>query len=196
MPCAVVFFTFLVGLIGVYFPSGSALVGDRSGNWMDDFANTGDVELRMDGQDSGSTELYAGEIINMQRRVQRRGAKSLTWNDAQLGDKFVTDDAVQTFARSTALMEISDDNLLSIGENSLIVFDRDEGDPFGENADALIAVEEANDTRSGFLGEVMWNGLNHVGLGVGFNFTEFSSDLRFDSDYSEYGWFLRIQGTY
>ena len=42
----------------------------------------------------------------------------------------------------------------------------------------------------------MWNGLGHVGLGVGYNFTEFSSDLRFDSDYSETGWFLRIQGQY
>ena len=60
----------------------------------------------------------------------------------------------------------------------------------------LLQVDEANDSRSGFLGEVMWNGLDHVGLGVGYNFTEFSSDLRFDSDYSEYGWFLRIQGTY
>ena len=49
--CAVVFFSFLVGLIGVYFPSGSALVGDRSGNWMDDFVSSDDVELRMDGQD-------------------------------------------------------------------------------------------------------------------------------------------------
>ncbi|MCH8059597.1 MAG: OmpA family protein [Proteobacteria bacterium] len=56
--------------------------------------------------------------------------------------------------------------------------------------------KEAHDDRSGWLGEVMWNGLDHVGLGVGYNFTEFSSDLRFDSDYSEYGWFLRIQGQY
>jgi hypothetical protein len=60
----------------------------------------------------------------------------------------------------------------------------------------LLQVEEADDSRSGFLGEVMWRGLKHVGLGVGYNFTEFSSDLRFDSDYSEYGWFLRIQGEY
>ena len=36
----------------------------------------------------------------------------------------------------------------------------------------------------------MWTGLDHVGLGIGYNFTEFSSDLRLDSDYSEYGWFL------
>ena len=56
--------------------------------------------------------------------------------------------------------------------------------------------KEADDTRSGFLGELMWNRFEYMGLGVGYNFTDFSSDLRFDSDYSESGWFLRIQGKY
>ena len=56
--------------------------------------------------------------------------------------------------------------------------------------------KEADDTRSGFLGELMWNRFEHMGLGLGYNFTDFSSDLRFDSDYSESGWFLRIQGKY
>ena len=56
--------------------------------------------------------------------------------------------------------------------------------------------KEASDDRSGWLGEFMWTGLDHVGLGVGYNFTDFSSDLRFDSDYSESGWFLRVQGRY
>jgi hypothetical protein len=56
--------------------------------------------------------------------------------------------------------------------------------------------KEADDVRAGWLGEVMWDAFEHVGVGVGYNFTEFSSDLRFDSDYSEYGWFLRVQGKY
>ena len=38
--------------------------------------------------------------------------------------------------------------------------------------------------------------MEHIGIGVGYNFTDFSSDLRFDSDYSEHGWFLRLQGLY
>ena len=140
--CAVVFFSFLVGLIGVYFPSGSDLVGDRSGDWMDDLANADDVDLRMNGQDLDSTELYAGKIISMQRKVQSRGARSLTWNKAQPGDEFVTDDAVQTFSRSAALVEVSDTSLLTIGENSLIVFDRDESDPFAENPDTVMIMIE------------------------------------------------------
>ena len=60
----------------------------------------------------------------------------------------------------------------------------------------LLRQKEAADDRSGFLGELMWNRLEHLGIGVGYNFTEFSSDLRFDSEYSEHGWFLRLQGTY
>jgi uncharacterized repeat protein (TIGR01451 family) len=56
--------------------------------------------------------------------------------------------------------------------------------------------KESDDTRSGFLGELMWNRFEHVGLGLGYNFTDFSSDLRFDNAFSEYGWFLRIQGKY
>ncbi len=139
---ALVFFSFLIGLIGVYFPSGSALVGDRDDEWMDDFAHSDDVDLRMDGQDSEFTELYAGEMISTQRRVQRRSGKSLAWSDAEPGDKFVTDDAVQTFARSTALVEVSDDSLLTIGENSLIVFNRSEPDPFAENADSVMIMVE------------------------------------------------------
>jgi len=56
--------------------------------------------------------------------------------------------------------------------------------------------DEAEDVRTGFLGELMWNKLEHIGIGAGYNFTDFSSDLRFDSDYSESGWFLRLQGMY
>jgi uncharacterized repeat protein (TIGR01451 family) len=56
--------------------------------------------------------------------------------------------------------------------------------------------KEAEDVRSGWLSELMWNAFEHIGLGLGYNFTDFSSDLRFDSDYSENGWFLRIQGKY
>jgi uncharacterized repeat protein (TIGR01451 family) len=60
----------------------------------------------------------------------------------------------------------------------------------------LLRQVEAADERSGILGEVMWNGMEHIGIGVGYNFTDFSSDLRFESDYSEHGWFLRLQGLY
>ena len=60
----------------------------------------------------------------------------------------------------------------------------------------MLRQKEAADDRAGFLSELMWNGMEHVGIGIGYNFTDFSSDLRFDSDFREHGWFLRLQGTY
>ena len=103
--CVAIFFSFLVALIGVYFPQGSTLVGERIGESFADLLDTDNIDLQVDSQ-SSAKERFAAKIIRMQRRVQRRGARSLAWDDAQLGDEFVQDDAVQTFARSTALLEI------------------------------------------------------------------------------------------
>jgi hypothetical protein len=78
----------------------------------------------------------------MQRRVQRRGGRSLAWDDAHLGDKFVQDDAVQTFARSTALLEIGDTSYLTVHENSLIVFNHQEADPYlGGQQTVMLMIE-------------------------------------------------------
>ncbi len=59
-----------------------------------------------------------------------------------------------------------------------------------------LAQREADDQRDGWLTELMWRANNHVRLGVGFNFTDFSDNEFSDNDYSVYGWFLRLQGKY
>ncbi len=59
-----------------------------------------------------------------------------------------------------------------------------------------LAQREANDRRDGWLTEVMWSANEHMRLGVGFNFTDFSDNEFSDNDYSVYGWFLRLQGKY
>lgn len=56
--------------------------------------------------------------------------------------------------------------------------------------------DETGTARSGWLAEVMWDHFQHLRLGVGFNFTDFTDDEFSDHDYSEYGWFLRLQGKY
>ena len=156
--CSVVFLSFLLGLIRVYFPQGSELVGEKGAEWLSGFGDVDDIEL---GVESDATELFAGKIINMQRRVQRRRARSLAWNAAELGDTFVQDDAVQTFSRSTALLEIGDSSFLTVGENSLIVFARQEDDPFlGSQKSVLIMVDgELSGTLSG-------NGESRLRFGV------------------------------
>ena len=56
--------------------------------------------------------------------------------------------------------------------------------------------EEADDQRSGFLTELMWEVVDNARLGVGYNFTDFSDNEFSDNDYSVQGWFVRMQAVY
>jgi hypothetical protein len=59
-----------------------------------------------------------------------------------------------------------------------------------------LAADESEDTASGWLGEISWERFEHMRIGIGYNFTDFSDDLLRDRDYSESGVFLRVQGVY
>ncbi len=149
--CAVIFLAFLTGLINLYFPEGTTLVDDEYQNRFDDIAGTGDVVLGIKSEKPGAKHIVAGEIIQIQRRVQRRRARSLTWSNASVGDEFARNDAVQTFARSTALVQINDSSRLTIGENSRIVFDAEEASPFGDKQKSVLVMMngELSGTLSG-----------------------------------------------
>lgn len=60
----------------------------------------------------------------------------------------------------------------------------------------MLTQREAQDSRQGWLSEVMWRANRHLRVGVGFNFTDFSDNEFSENDYSVYGWFFRIQGKY
>ena len=141
--CILVFFGFLTVLIRAFFPQGTSLMVDPDANLLADTARTGDVELGIDSVGGGEVqELFAGEILSIQRRVQHRAANTLTWDDADIGDKVVRNDAVQTFSRSTAVLEINDESQLTMGENSLIVFDQQEADPFLSDSSSVLVMME------------------------------------------------------
>ena len=55
---------------------------------------------------------------------------------------------------------------------------------------------QADDKKSGWLGEVMWNVKKHFRVGAGYNFTDFTDDEFSQNDYSTRGWFVRVQGRY
>ncbi|TPW12148.1 MAG: OmpA/MotB domain-containing protein, partial [Halothiobacillaceae bacterium] len=55
---------------------------------------------------------------------------------------------------------------------------------------------ESDDQKSGWLTELTWEAGEHVRLGVGYNFTDFSDRLDQSQDYDVTGWFLRVQGRY
>jgi hypothetical protein len=140
--CVLVFFGFLTFLIRAFFPEGTLLLVDPDGSLFVDTSWSGDVELGVDAAGGEVDTLFAGEILRIQRRVQHRGANTLTWNDANVGGKIVRNDAVQTFSRSTAVMEVNRDSKLTIGENSLIVFDQQEADPFLADSNSLLVMVE------------------------------------------------------
>lgn len=123
-----IFFAFLTVLIRVYFPEGTSLMVDPDASVLPDFSWGDDMELEINTENGVVEKLFVGRILRIQRRVQHRGANTLTWNAANVGDKVVRDDAVQTFARSTAIMEVNKSSRLTIGENSLIVFDEREAE--------------------------------------------------------------------
>lgn len=60
----------------------------------------------------------------------------------------------------------------------------------------LLSQQETADRRQGWVTEAMWRAREHMRVGVGFNFTDFSDNEFSENDYSAYGWFLRVQGMY
>jgi len=140
--CMLVFFGFLTILIRALFPEGTSLLVDSDGNILADTSWSGDVELSIDATGGSVDTLFAGEILKIQRRVQHRGANTLTWNDADIGAKIMSNDAVQTFSQSTAVMQVNNDSRLTIGENSLIVFDQQRADPFLADSNSVLVMIE------------------------------------------------------
>jgi hypothetical protein len=60
----------------------------------------------------------------------------------------------------------------------------------------VLSVNELDTTRRGWLGEIAWQKLRNIRIGIGYDFTDFSDELVNINDYEESGWFLRIQGIY
>jgi hypothetical protein len=59
-----------------------------------------------------------------------------------------------------------------------------------------LQADESEDTASGWLAEIAWERFEHMRIGIGYNFTDFSDDLLRNRSYSERGVFLRLQGVY
>ena len=134
-----VFFVFLFLLLRFYFPEGTGIESEIDA--LPPLARSGtDVSYAVGDDVVVDVEFFAARIVDIQRRVQRRRAESLTWNDAAVGEAVQQNDAVQTFARSTALLEVNETNRLTIGQNSLIVFDQQDVDPFLTNRNSVLVM--------------------------------------------------------
>ncbi|MCK5503864.1 MAG: hypothetical protein KAJ10_01810 [Thermodesulfovibrionia bacterium] len=60
----------------------------------------------------------------------------------------------------------------------------------------VLVQKEADDKRQGWLTELMWNATEHIRLGLGYNFTDFSDNEFSDNNYSVRGCFIRLQAKY
>ena len=60
----------------------------------------------------------------------------------------------------------------------------------------VLSQKEADDSRSGWAAELTWGGIEHLRIGGGFNFTDFSDNIYAENDYSSFGWYFRLQGKY
>ncbi len=60
----------------------------------------------------------------------------------------------------------------------------------------ILAQKEADDSRQGWLSELMWEVVPNMRLGFGYNFTDFTDNEFSDNNYATQGWFMRVQGKY
>ena len=74
-----VFYVFLTVLTRIYFPVGLGLSADVSPGPDAGLPGSDTVRLEVSTETSLLERLFAGEILGIQRNVQRRGANSLTW---------------------------------------------------------------------------------------------------------------------
>jgi hypothetical protein len=60
----------------------------------------------------------------------------------------------------------------------------------------LMKQDIADDRRNGFVTELMWEGLDPVVLGLGYNFSDVSDNEYVEYDFSTKGPFIRLQGKF
>jgi uncharacterized repeat protein (TIGR01451 family) len=60
----------------------------------------------------------------------------------------------------------------------------------------MLTQDGADDSRAGWLVELMWEIRKHLRVGGGYNFTDFSDNEFSDNDYSAHGFFARVQAYY
>jgi hypothetical protein len=60
----------------------------------------------------------------------------------------------------------------------------------------MLFQDEADDSRQGWATELMWEPVDYLRIGVGYNFTDFSDNEFSNNDYSTHGLYFRFQGKY
>jgi lipid-binding SYLF domain-containing protein len=103
---------------------------------------------------------FEGNIAKIHRTVQMRAGSELAWSGAELGRAVHTEDAIQTLAEASAVVQVKNRGDISIGENSLVVFEANANDTFMAAGTAVASV-----TRGALTGRLKAGADNDV-LGI------------------------------
>jgi lipid-binding SYLF domain-containing protein len=83
---------------------------------------------------------FEGSIAKIHRTVQMRAGGELAWNGAEVGRAVHTEDAIQTLAEASVVVKVKNRGDISIGENSLVVFEANANDTFMAARTAVASV--------------------------------------------------------
>jgi lipid-binding SYLF domain-containing protein len=148
------------GIVRLAFPRGTAL-GEASGGTATAISLSAPPEPR--GVGSAATPAlpdFQGTIARIRRTVQMRASSELAWSGASVGRAVHTDDAIQTLAEASAVIKVKDQGDISIGENSLVVFEATASDAFLAARTAVASV-----TRGALTGHLK-SGADSDALGI------------------------------
>jgi hypothetical protein len=129
------FFSVILSLLNVIFPSGTSLreiiARQKHVDLLDaDSQNSRELELSYDGQsDSEFSEDSAAVLSWTRNTVKSKRAAEIAWRSAKIGNLLYDRDAVQTFSRSAAEIQFDENNMLNMGPNSLVIIKRLARDP-------------------------------------------------------------------
>jgi len=125
-----VFFLAVMGILNSIFPSG---VGLRE-MMAQDTLNT--------HTPGTGTEAIAASLTDLENIVKSKRAEQIAWEKALEDMPLYDRDAIQTFQRSSAVIEFDKENYLKMGSNSLVILKRIERDSvYGQRRSFMVIVE-------------------------------------------------------
>ena len=129
------FFLSLLGILGILFPSGLGLkdlmrIRDLSFAGREEGGGWENVPLPgREGQTAGRTPQAVAVLSTVRNDVKSRGAGSIAWQQATVGMRLASRDAVQTSRRSGASIRFGAKDSIEMEENSLVIIRKVEQDP-------------------------------------------------------------------
>jgi lipid-binding SYLF domain-containing protein len=91
---------------------------------------------------------FEGVVATIRRKVQMRLGSQLAWTDATVGRALHTQDGIQTLEGASAVVKVRGQGDVTIGENSLVVFEPNNSDPFFAARGTVATVDHGELTGS------------------------------------------------